>query len=321
MARCAMRHWCTRRRRRRSGPSGPAWPSARAACRSSSRARRAPGSARSMIVQRVRDEVLRHRHLALKALAAVDLVGGVEHHQLALVELHRRVGDHPLDPLLLREQRAVREALERAVDHHLERDLGLADPAHAVREARRAPAGTGRAGGPGRDRRACLVRDAQVGDPDLAVVAAPAIVSMSRTISHPGREVHEERASCPPAAGRRRPRCTRSGSRTSRPLGAGDEPLVTVDHPVVAVLHRAVWISVGSEPATSGSVIAKQERTRSVAQRPQVLLLLLGVAQWRSVCMLPSSGACGASRRWPGPSHPCPDSGLGLLLDRGGRCP
>jgi hypothetical protein len=61
----------------------------------------------------------------------------VQHHELALVQLHRRVGDHPLDALLLGEQRAVREALERAVDHHVERDLRLADPAHAVREPRR----------------------------------------------------------------------------------------------------------------------------------------------------------------------------------------
>ena len=91
-------------------------------------------------VERVRDEVLRHRHLALEVFLAIDLVRRVQHHELALVELDRRLGDHPLDALLLREQRAVREAVERAVDHHVERDLGLRDPAHAVREPGRAEA-------------------------------------------------------------------------------------------------------------------------------------------------------------------------------------
>ena len=61
-------------------------------------------------VQGVRDEVLRHRHLAPEVLAAVDLVGGVQDHELPLVELHRRVGDHPLDALLVGEQRSVRVA-------------------------------------------------------------------------------------------------------------------------------------------------------------------------------------------------------------------
>ena len=35
----------------------------------------------------------------------------------------------------------------------------------------------------------------------------------------------------------------------------GGEPLVAVDHPVVAVADRAVFSSVGSEPAVSGSVM------------------------------------------------------------------
>ena len=57
--------------------------------------------------EHVGDEVLGHRHLALEVEPVVDAVGGVQHHQLGLVQLHRRVGDHPLDALLLGEQRAV----------------------------------------------------------------------------------------------------------------------------------------------------------------------------------------------------------------------
>ena len=43
-------------------------------------------------------------------------------------------------------------------------------------------------------------------------------------------------------------------------VGVGDEPLVAVDHPLVTVrLCACVRISVGSEPATSGSVMAKHD--------------------------------------------------------------
>jgi hypothetical protein len=78
--------------------------------------------------------VLGHRHLALEVELVVDPICGVQHHELGLVQLHGGVGDHPLDSLLLRQQRAVGEAVEGAVDHHVEGRLGLGDPPHAVRE-------------------------------------------------------------------------------------------------------------------------------------------------------------------------------------------
>ena len=52
-----------------------------------------------------------------------------------------------------------------------------------------------------------------------------------------------------------------------------------------------VWIKVGSEPATSGSVIEKQERARPSARGRRYFSFCSGVPHLSSVCMLPSSGA------------------------------
>src|SRR5207302_10341890 len=50
-------------------------------------------------------------------------------------------------------------------------------------------------------------------------------------------------------------------------------------------------MSVGSEPATSGSVMAKQDRVTPSHRGRRYFSFWASVAQWRSVCMLPSSGA------------------------------
>ena len=52
-----------------------------------------------------------------------------------------------------------------------------------------------------------------------------------------------------------------------------------------------VWISVGSEPATSGSVIAKQLIAMPSHSGRRYFSFCSSVAQCSSVCMLPSSGA------------------------------
>jgi len=52
-----------------------------------------------------------------------------------------------------------------------------------------------------------------------------------------------------------------------------------------------VWIPVGSLPATSGSVIAKHERTKPLHSGRRYFSFCAGVAKCNSVCMLPSSGA------------------------------
>jgi len=88
-------------------------------------------------VQAVGHEVLGHRHLGLEVISVVDLVGGVQHHQLRLVELHCGVGDHPLDALLLGQQRTVAEPVQGTLHHHVQGRLGLGDPAHAVGQAGR----------------------------------------------------------------------------------------------------------------------------------------------------------------------------------------
>jgi uncharacterized protein (TIGR00369 family) len=73
-----------------------------------------------------------------RRIALVHLVRAVGEARPARVLRHAR--ERRVDALLLGEERAVREAVEGAIDHHVERDLRLPDPAHAVREARGAEA-------------------------------------------------------------------------------------------------------------------------------------------------------------------------------------
>ncbi len=84
--------------------------------------------------------------------------------------------------------------LSDAVDHHVERDLGLADPAHAVREACRAETGlTEQMALPAPAEHLVLVH-AQVGDPDLAVVvAARQRLDVAYDLPALGRDVDDER--------------------------------------------------------------------------------------------------------------------------------
>ena len=91
------------------------------------------------------------------------------------MHLGARVGDPVLDGLLLGQQRAVRVARERALAHHVEGPLGLAEPAHAVVDAAGAEARLGEL-----EPRA-LRADQVVGGhahvlvDDLGVVAEPAV--------------------------------------------------------------------------------------------------------------------------------------------------
>ena len=65
-------------------------------------------------------------------------------------------------------------------------------------------------------------------------------------------------------------------------------PLITHSSPS---WYALVWISVGSEPATSGSVIAKHDAVVPSHSGFRYFSFCSSVAQCSSVCMLPSSGA------------------------------
>ena len=218
----------------------------------------------------------------------------MQHHQLRACRAPSPTRPSSTGSPACRRAAAVRVAVERAVDHHLERDLGVADPAHAVGEPRRARGGTGRAGARGRARRAC----ARVGTRRFVMrisqwLPSPAIVSMSRTISQPGL-----------SAGRRGTRELRacggsaSGSVLAMtiakraPLRAGDEPLVAVDHPVVAVLHGArLDAASGRSRRPRARSSRSTSATRPSASGRRYFSFCSGVAKCSSVCMLPSSGA------------------------------
>ena len=58
-------------------------------------------------------------------------------------------------------------------------------------------------------------------------------------------------------------------------------------------------IPVGSEPATSGSVIAKHDRTRPSTDGRRYFSCCSGVAWCSSVCWFPSSGAWAFSTNGP----------------------
>ena len=208
--------------------------------------------------QRVGDEVLGHRHLALEILAPVDLVRGVEHHQLALVQLHRRVGDQPLDALLLGEDASVREPGERTVDHHVEGGLRLGDPPHAVRK----PSGTESVlpeKVPAAERSEHLaVVEAEILDADLTVTRR-AVHGLDLANLRPpfGGEIDDEGG----VSGLREIGVTLGPAHEDRELARWAFemnhlcPLITHSSPST---YPVDWMSVGSEPATSGSVIAKQ---------------------------------------------------------------
>src|SRR5205809_386965 len=77
-------------------------------------------------------------------------------------------------------------------------------------------------------------------------------------------------------------------------------PLTTQSSPSCTAV---VWISVGSEPATSGSVIAKHERCTPSHNGRRYFSFCSGVAQCSSVCMLPSSGAWQLRTNGPSPAR------------------
>src|SRR3990172_9168060 len=64
------------------------------------------------VVQHPRRVELHHRDLDPRLVSLVDLVGGVEGHEAAGLDLRRRVGDPVLDGLLFRERAAERLALQ-----------------------------------------------------------------------------------------------------------------------------------------------------------------------------------------------------------------
>ena len=167
------------------------------------------------------------------------------------------------------------EALHRAIDHHVERDLRLPDPAHAVREPRRAEPVLAEAMALAESAQDRVLRDAQIGDADLAVVVTrPAHrVDVADDLPAVARDVDQERR----VGGLRhfgRVFGARDQDRELRAVRARDEPLVAVDDVVVAVGDRARLDQrrVGARDLRLGH---RETRTHAaVAETAQVLLLL-----------------------------------------------
>ena len=165
--------------------------------------------------------------------------------------------------------------LQRAVDHHVERRLGLGDPAHAVGQPGRAEAVLAeQVTLPAPAEHLRLVQ-AQVLDEDLGVPGAAVHRLDLADLGPPlARQVDDERRV-------RRLRQVRvvlgAGDEDGEvgPVGVGDEPLVPVEHPLLAVL---VALGLDQRRVGAGDLRlghGEARPRRALAQRPQVLLLLL----------------------------------------------
>ncbi len=104
------------------------------------------------------------------------------------MHLGRRVGDPVLDRLLLGQHRAVGEAAERALAHHVEGPLGLAQPAHAVVDSPGAEARLGE------EEAGALGADEVVGGNAHVVVRDLGVIAEAAVGRRPGRPSSPRRA-------------------------------------------------------------------------------------------------------------------------------
>ena len=120
----------------------------------------------------------------------------------------------------------------------------------------------------------------------------PAMVSISRTILKPGfgsSTINAELRACGGSA---------SGSVFAITIANFAPCAPEINHlcPLITQLSpcftAAVLICVGSEPAASGSVIAKHDLILPSHSGRKYFSFCAGVAKCSNVCMLPSSGAC-----------------------------
>ncbi len=140
-------------------------------------------------------------------------------------------------PSANRLQRAVGEPVERPCHHQVERGLDLAEPPHAVGQARRAEAALPEAVAPASLAEHAGHRDVEPMDADLAVVmAAGHCLDVPDDLEPRIRQIHD-------ACRRRRLGdlgivfCPGDQDGKGCPARAGDEPLVPVDGPRVPGEH------------------------------------------------------------------------------------
>ena len=267
--------------------------------------------------ERLGDERLDHRDLLAVRQAVLDLPGRVQHHQPRRVEVHRAVGEHELQRLVAGELLAERLARQQPL-----RRRGRARAARRRSSASRAPgarppAASARCTKPSPSAPSRLPRrHADVGRARSRgarrASASPSTPGGARSPSRACRWGRGSASSC----GGRRPRrspvlaTTIANAAPSAPVMHHLRPLRTHSSPSrTAVVSRFV----GSQEATSGSVIAKHERMRALGQRAQAALLLLVVAgdqQRVHVALVgrhrvEAERGQAATRRTPARSAPC----------------
>jgi hypothetical protein len=225
--------------------------------------------------------------------AVLDLPGGVEHHQAAGVEVHRRVGDHELQALVARELLAERLALQQPLRGQVQRALRHADPAHRVGQAAAGQALLGDDEALALAAEQVAHRDAAVGELDDRVAAGgvgaqPLRLALDLPARGVGRHEDERVVAMPAPSVSLVLATTIENAAPRAPVMHHLRPLMTHSSP-----SRTADVSrfVGSEDATSGSVIAKHERVRPSASGRRKVSSCSALPAMSSVCMLPSSGA------------------------------
>ena len=132
-------------------------------------------------MQHRRPVVLDHGDLVARRRSSdlVHLPRRVQRHEPSGVHLGGRIRDPVLHGLLVREQRSVGEAAERALAHHVKGALGLTKPTHAVVDATRSETGLG-------EQEARALRANQVVRGDVHVLVENLGVVTEATVGHFG---------------------------------------------------------------------------------------------------------------------------------------
>ena len=167
-------------------------------------------------------------------------------------------------------------ALQRPVDHHVQRRLGLCDPAHAVGQARRPQPVLPQPMSVAAATQDLRVVNAQVFDDDLAV---PTRAVHRLDLAHPvpalAGQIDDECGVATPRALGDIQFGLGDQDRELGAVGTRDEPLVTVDDPFVAVGHSARANERRVRTGDLGLGHREARRRHAFAQRPEVLLFLL----------------------------------------------
>ena len=265
-----------------------------------------------MYLDRPVDDIVHHggpHHLDESNLhpgfvALIDFVGGVQGEHARLLDLGRAVENEFLDLLVLAEGFTKSNAIIGPLAEQVEGALGLAEPAHAVKDAAGAQALLGdlEASAPGTEQ--VLLGDADILVVDLAMTTVfphhPDIAQdvVPRCIG--GDDDHAESVVGGDVFGFGANHDGRVGGH----VRAAGEPLAAVDHPVVPIEHRAGLKLGGVRTGHVGFGHGEARENLTVHQRLEIAIApLLGGVKVEHDRILEGMGAQGHHGGGRAPDH------------------